>query len=133
MTITSHPLHRSGLAELPHPAPASGNDAKSPQWIRMMDTRPWQPAIEQTAHAFPSQPLPLTAPSQRAVPQTTNIEAKRIQRLQVRGHAIVAVVPGDYSSQPLTHLRDWLMQPFAQFLFQFTQLGSPPLDYRPPN
>src|SRR6266851_6647881 len=132
MTITSHPLHRSGRAELPHPAPASGNDAKSPQWIRMMDARPWQPVIKQTAHAFPSQPLPLTAPSQRAEPQTTNSEAKRIQRLQVRRHSIITIVAGDYGSQPLSHLGHCLMQSFAQLLFHFTELGAFPLAYRAP-
>ena len=33
MTITNHPLHRSGRALLTHPAPALGDDAKSPQGI----------------------------------------------------------------------------------------------------
>jgi hypothetical protein len=36
MTITNHPLHRSGRALLTHPAPALGDDAKSPEWIRVM-------------------------------------------------------------------------------------------------
>ena len=31
MTITNHPLHRSGRALLTHPAPALGDDAKSPE------------------------------------------------------------------------------------------------------
>src|SRR5437660_11603020 len=35
MTIARNPLHGSGRAALPHPALASGEDAKSPQGIGM--------------------------------------------------------------------------------------------------
>jgi hypothetical protein len=132
MIITDHPLHRSGRAELPHPAPASGDDAKSPQWIGVMDARPGQPVINQTAHALPGKPLPLAASAQRAIPQTADIEAKRIQRLQVRRHSIIALVSGDHRPQPLAHFRHWLMQPLAQFRFELTELSSFPLGYRAP-
>src|SRR5712691_3602835 len=132
MIITNHPLHRSGRAELPHPAPASGDDAKSPQGIGVMDARPRQTVINQTAHPLPSQPLPLAASAQRAIPIATNIEAKRIQRLQVRRHSIIAVVSGDHRPQPLAHLRHRLMQPLAQFRFDFTELCAFPLSYRAP-
>src|SRR4029450_2715885 len=34
MTVTHHPLHRSGRAALPHPAPPSGDHAKPHERIR---------------------------------------------------------------------------------------------------
>lgn len=34
MPIAEHPLHRSGRADFPHPAPTSGNDAKPAERIR---------------------------------------------------------------------------------------------------
>src|SRR5712691_7150184 len=88
MIITNHPLHRSGRALLTHPAPASGNDAESPQWIRVMEARPGQPVVKQTAHPLPSKPFPLAASPQRAIPMTADVEAKRVQRLQVCRHAV---------------------------------------------
>ena len=37
--VAHNPLHGSGLAELPHPALASGDDAKAPEGIGMTDAR----------------------------------------------------------------------------------------------
>ena len=53
MMIADHPLHRSGRADLPHPAPASGDDAKSPQGIGMTDARRGQPAVDEPPHPVP--------------------------------------------------------------------------------
>src|SRR4029434_4254094 len=50
MTITNHPLRRSGRALLTHPAPALGSDAKSPQGIWVMD-----PLILQHCLPYPTQ------------------------------------------------------------------------------
>ena len=38
MALTGHPPHRSRRALLMHRAPASGDDAKAVQGIRMMDS-----------------------------------------------------------------------------------------------
>lgn len=38
MSVTRHPPLRSRLKELPHPAPALGDNAKAHQWIRVTDT-----------------------------------------------------------------------------------------------
>ena len=62
MTITRDPLHRSGRAALPHPALASGDDAKSPQGIGMTDARRGQPAVDEPAHPLPGDARRLTAP-----------------------------------------------------------------------
>lgn len=37
MTIADHPLHRSGRAALPHPAPTLGDDAEAHERVRMAD------------------------------------------------------------------------------------------------
>jgi hypothetical protein len=39
MTVTRNPLHGSGRAALPHPAPTSGDHVKSPQGIRVTNAR----------------------------------------------------------------------------------------------
>src|SRR6267378_2353344 len=75
MTITSHPLHRSGRALLTHPAPALGDDAKSPERIRVMQRGRWQPAVNQTVHLLPRQPPRLAATPKRPVPLTSNMKA----------------------------------------------------------
>lgn len=37
MPIAGHPLHRSGRAELPHPAPTLGDDAQAHEGIGVTD------------------------------------------------------------------------------------------------
>jgi hypothetical protein len=97
MTITDHPLHRSGRALLTHPAPALGDDAKSPQGIRVMDSRRCRPSVDQSVHPLPRKPRPLAPASQRSKPMTCYLKTKRRQRLRVRRHTIVPV-PLTYDS-----------------------------------
>ena len=52
--IRDNPLHRSGRALLRHPAPALGDDAKSPQRIRVMERRQWQPMVNQNGTFAPT-------------------------------------------------------------------------------
>ncbi len=132
MTITNHPLHRSGRALLTHPAPALGNDAKSPERIRVMQRGRWQPAVNQTVHLLPGQPPRLAATPQRAVPVTGNVKAKRRQRARVRRHPVIAVVSPDHQPKPLTNFGHSMMHSFAKFRFDFLQLSALPLAHRPP-
>ena len=89
MTITNHPLHRSGRALLTHPAPALGDDAKSPERIRVMKRRQWQPKVKQTEHPFPRKAGFLAASPERRIPVSTNVKAKRRQRVLIRRHPVV--------------------------------------------
>src|ERR1700730_15866609 len=132
MTITNHPLHRSGRALLTHPAPALGNDAKSPERIRVVQRGRWQPAVNQTVHLLPGQPPCLAATPQRPVPVTGNMKAKRRQRVLVRRHPVIAVVSPDHRPQPLTDFGHSMMHSFAKFRFDFLQLSALPLTHRPP-
>jgi hypothetical protein len=45
--VAHNPLHRSGRAAFPHPAPASGDDAKSPQGVGVADSNGWQPSVDE--------------------------------------------------------------------------------------
>jgi hypothetical protein len=132
MTITNHPLHRSGRALLTHPAPALGDDAESPEWIRVMERRWWQPMVNQTVHPLPRQPRLLAASPQRAIPVTSNVKTKRSQRVPVRRHAVITVVSLDHRPQPLAHVGHPLVHSFAQFRFDFLQLSALPLTHRAP-
>src|SRR6266542_1676716 len=132
MTITNYPLNRSGRALLTHPAPALGDDAKSPERIRVMRRGRWQPAVNQTVHLLPGQPPRLAATPQRPVPVTGNMKAKRRQRVLVRRHTVIPVVSPDHRPQPLTDFGHSLMHSLAKFRFDFLQLGSFPLVHRPP-
>jgi len=132
MTITNHPLHRSGRALLTHPAPALGDDAKSPQWIRVMESRPWQPTVNQSVHPLPRKPLPLAPPPKRAVPVSCDLEAKRSQRVQVRWNTIIPVVSFYHAPKPFTYFGHSLMHPFSKFQSDFLQLSAFPLAHRSP-
>src|SRR5260370_26228606 len=77
MTITNHPLHRSGRALLTHPAPALGAAAKPPQRTRVMNPGRWQPYVNQAAHPLPRKSLLLAPSPKRPIPVTPPLESKR--------------------------------------------------------
>src|SRR5690242_1706630 len=132
MTITNHPLHRSGRALLTHPALALGDDAKSPERIRVMQRGWWQPTVSQMDHLLPSQSTRLAATPQRPVPVTNYLKAKRRQRVLVRRHPEVPVMTFNHRPKPLTNFGHSMMHSFAQFLSDFLQLGSFPFAHRAP-
>src|SRR5438552_7404395 len=132
MTITNHPLHRSGRALLTHPAPALGHDAKSPERIRVMQRGRWQPAVSQTDHLLPGQSPRLAATPQRPVPVTNDVKAKRRQRVLIGRHSVVPVVSPNHQPKPFTNFGHSLMHSFTKFRFDLLQLGSFPLVHRPP-
>ncbi len=74
--ITHNPLHRSVRAEFPHTAPASGDDAHSPQRIGMANGGGRKPAINEPRHSFPGNPPAAPAPTERVVPITAYLESK---------------------------------------------------------
>ena len=132
MTITNNPLHRSGRALLTHPAPALGDDAKSPERIRVMQRGRWQPTVGQTDHLLPGQPPRLAATPQRPVPVTNDMKAKRRQRVLIGRHPVVPVVSPNHQPKPFTNFGHSQMHSFTKFRFDFLQLGSFPLVHRPP-
>src|SRR5437867_6709183 len=111
MTIARNPLHGSGRAALPHPALASGDDAKSPQGIGMTYARRGQPPLDEPAHPLPGDVPCVTAPRERAVPEPAHLEPKHGDRRAVHGHPVVTSVPTHNLTQPCAHHGDRLVQP----------------------
>src|ERR1700722_16070761 len=91
-TIAHDPLHRSGQAELPHPAPTLGEDAQAHERIRMTNTSRWEPSRKIAPHAAPRQVVTLTATAQDRPPQITHGFAKSAQGRAVHGHPVIAEV-----------------------------------------
>src|ERR1700687_5912831 len=140
--VTQNSLHRSGQAELPHPALTSGNNAQAAQGIRMIDTGRRQPAGDQAPHPGPKNAAVLAAPRQRAIPEPADLEPKGGQRWAVHRHALVADVPTHDRSEPFAHFQDGIMhtpfeldldlaqlrwQPFADRLSQQREPSIAPL------
>src|SRR5438552_736221 len=133
MTVARNPLHRSGRAALPHPAPASGDNAKSPQGIRVSDARRWEPALNEPPHPLPGEPGSLAAPPQGAVPEPPYLGTEREQRRPVHWHPVILQVPDDDRSQPRPHFGDRPVQASPQLGFHLAQLRLQPLPDRLPD
>src|SRR6266700_3611567 len=97
-----------------------------------MERWPWQPKINQAAHPLPGKPRFLATSPQRTIPGASHMEPKYRQRPQVRRHTVITVVTCDYRAQPSTHLRHSIVQPLAQFRFDFLQLCAFPLTHGAP-
>ena len=84
-----------------------------------------QPAINQTNHAFPSESAFLLASTlKRVTPISPNLKPKHIQRVLIRRHSKIPVVPSNNRPQPLPNFGNRIVHPFAQFDFDFLQLRS---------
>ena len=59
--IAYDPLHRSGRAALPHPAPALGDDAEANERIGMTDASGRQPPDDVPLHPAPGEAVSLAA------------------------------------------------------------------------
>jgi len=122
MTIADHPLHRSGRADFPHPALASGDDAKSPQGIGMTHAGRRQPAVDEPPHPVPAYAAVLAPSRQRAMPEMADLEPKDVQRVAVRGHTVIADVPSDDRAQPCADCGDGVVHAPSEFGFHRIQL-----------
>src|SRR6267378_4442891 len=94
--VAHYPLHRSGRAAFPHPALASGNDAKPAQRIRMTDASRGQPAVDKPPHPVPEHATGLTPSRQRTMPEPADLEPKSVERRLVHGHTVVPDVSPDH-------------------------------------
>ena len=130
MSITDHPLHRSGRAALPHPAPTLGNDAQASEGIRVTNVGWRKPTSDQSRHAFPIQPLPLTSPPKREVPVTANLEPKELDRRAVSGDSVVAREATDHRAKPLSLLGNRHVHTLSQFGFDLLKFPAQPLASR---
>jgi hypothetical protein len=130
MTITDHPLHRSGQAELPHPAPTLGDDAKALERIRVTNVGGRKPSIDQPIHMLPIQPLSFTPTPQRKVPVTANLEPEALDRSTVGRHAVVAGKAADHRPNPPSLFGNRRMHTLSQFGFDLLKFPTQPLANR---
>ena len=124
--IAHSPLHRSGRAAFPHPAPASGDDAKAAQRIRMTHACGRQPPSAEPRHPVPPDTAGLASSPKGATPETADLEPKEAQRGGVHGHAVVSEVPTNDRLQPSALLRDGIVHASSQLGFDLAQLGLQP-------
>ena len=128
--ITHDPLHRSGQAELPHPAPTLGEDAQAHERIRMANASRGKPPRDETLHAAPGQMVTLTATAQHRPPQVAHCRAKGAQRRTIHRHPVVAEVTQQDRAQVCSLFPNGRVHASPQFFFQSSQLGLPPLPHR---
>ena len=106
MPVTQHPLHRSVRAELPHTAPALGDDDQTLVGVRVADMGNRQPVRDQAMHSTPRQVMGLAAPAQGAMPQPPDLEAEHAQPGPVIGYPEVPAMSGHHRAQVLALLVD---------------------------
>src|SRR5206468_3260232 len=100
--VTHNPLHRSGRAALPHPAPTLGDDAEANEWVGMPDadgrlpprthrlpqhreaTRPLPRATVREAEEVEGLGLPVAPPSSILVGKLAKLDEARLAGMQLQ-------------------------------------------------
>src|SRR5215468_3446400 len=104
--IDHDPLHRSGQAELPHPALASGRDAVALVGPGVVDADGRDPSVDVPIDSFPGDPVGLAASPKRVPPEPDHAVSKRPELRAVAGHSVITEVPVDDAAQVGALLRD---------------------------
>src|SRR5204863_1190610 len=130
--VARGPLHRSGRAALPHPAPALGDDAKAHEGIRVADADGRKPPVDVALHPAPRQVVLLAAATQGPPPQPSHCLAESTERRAVHRDPVVPDMAPNDSPEIGALLRDGKMQAVPQLRFHFLELGLPPRTHRLP-
>jgi hypothetical protein len=130
MIIADHPLHRSGRAALPHPAPTSGDDAQALGRIGMADSRGRKPGGQQGPHARPRQVIALTAPTQNPPPYATDRRAEGTDCGAISRDTVVTYVTENNRTQVLANLGDGVVQARFKFGLHRLKFRLPPFAHR---
>ena len=121
--LSPYPPHRSGRADFPHPALASGGDAQAARGIRMADMGRRKPALDEPFHPFPWDASLLASPSQDVMPEVAHLETEVGQGVPVSRHSEVSDMPAHNGFQPCADFRDRVMHASPQFGLHRLQLG----------
>src|SRR5213596_820014 len=132
MPVTQHPLHRSVRAVLPHTAPALGRDDQTLVRVRVADVRNRKPMRNQAKHSTPAQVFGLAAAAQRAVPQSSDLEAEYAQPCSVVGHAEVAGMSGHHRPQVRALLGNGVVHAPSELELDRLEFGSQAFGTRKP-
>src|ERR1700692_274499 len=130
MTIRDHPLHRSGRAALPHPAPTLGNNAQAHKGIGMADVSGREPGVEQGLHPTPRQMIALTTMTQHRPPQATDRTSEGTDRWAVHRDAVIAHVTENDCLDVFANRGDGLVHATLEFGFPLLKLRLPPFAHR---
>src|SRR5437899_3289895 len=132
MTIARNPLHRSGRAALPHPAPALGDNAEADEGRGMADTCGWKPPVEVSPHPFPRQMMRLAAALEGPPPEPADGRAESANAAPVHGNPVVPHVAPNDRAQISAHRRDGLVPTPPKVDLHGLQLRLPPRAHRLP-
>src|SRR5437867_8236802 len=130
--VTHNPLHRSGRAALPHPAPALGDDAQAHKRLRVADARGRKPPGDVLRHPAPRQVVRLTAAFENAPPQPHNLQAEDANARAITGNAVITDMPGNDRTQIGTLFRERQVHALPEFGFHRYQLRVQPGSHRLP-
>ena len=130
MIIADHPLHRSGRAALPHPAPTLGDNAQALGRIRVADAGGGKPVGDQGRHSAPRQVIALTTSTQHPPPQEADRPSEGTDRGAIHRDAVVAHVTENDRAQVFAHRWDRLVHATLEFRFHIPQLRLPPFAHR---
>jgi len=83
--------------------------------------------VSEVPHPFPGQPVELAAPPKRLAPVPDDPFAEGGERLDVVGHRVIAVVPGQDAGEPATLFWDGQMHPLRHLVFDREQFATHPL------
>src|SRR5581483_6115383 len=131
--ITHNPLHRSVRAAFPHTAPASGDDAHSPQRIGVANGGWRKPAINEPIHSFPGDALPTPAHSERVMPVAAYLKSKVLNGLCIGRHPVIANKSAHHGAEPFALLGNGLVPAPAQFGLDLLKLPAHPFLRCPAN
>src|SRR5438128_2169873 len=132
MTIARNPLHRSGRAALPHPAPASGDNAEADEGIGVTDTRGWKPPVDVSPHPFPRQMVRLAAALEGPPPEPADSRPEGADAAPVHGNPVVPHVTPNDRAQIGSYRRDGLVQTPPKLELYRPQLRLPSRAHRLP-
>ena len=128
--IAHGPLHRSGRAELPHPAPTLGDNAQALERIGMANTSQRKPTHDVAPHTAPRQVVALAAVAQHQPPQPAHCLAERAQRRSVHVHSVITEMTQQDRPQVPSLVPNGRVHASPQVFFQSPQLSLPPLTHR---
>ena len=81
-----------------------------------------KPVVGEFLQPLPCELVLLTAPSQRAQPEASNMVAERTECRHIRRNGVIREVTPDDLAQPFALFGNWLMHASSQFLLDLLEL-----------
>ncbi len=130
--IAHNPLHRSGRAALPHPAPALGADAEALDGPGMADAGEREPTLLVAPKSLPRHSVSLAPTTKGPSPEPCDIISERGNAREVPRYSVVTEVAHQHRPQELPLFRDGIVHAPPQLESQLAQLRVPSCTHRLP-